>query len=133
MKKIGVLCVLCLLILSGCSQGNPLPEGMEENVLLQEGWAVVDQMIDGDYQTVADRFREDIEVTGEALEELMTSATADAGDYVQHEDGMVTGQESNGEKYGVAVLLCKYRKDTILFRVAFDPDMELIGMSIEEK
>ena len=133
MKKIGVLGILCLLLLSGCSRGNPLPEGMEEDALLQEGWAVVDQMIDGEYQAVADQFREDVEVSAEALEELLTSVTADAGDYVQHEDGMVTGQESHGEEYGVAVLLCEYRKDTILFRVAFDPDMKLIGMSIEEK
>ena len=133
MKKIGVLGILCLVLLTGCSRGNPLPDGMEEKALLQDGWAVVDLMIDGEYQSVADQFREDVEVTAKALEELLASATADAGDYVQHEDGMVTGQESHGESYGVAVLLCKYSEKTILFRVAFDPDMELIGMSIEEK
>ncbi len=132
MRRI-VPCLLCMfLILTGCS-GNPLPEGMEEGTLLSAGWDVVDQMIRGNYETVAGQFRADVEVTAEDLQDLLESAADGAGDYVQHEDGMVTGQESGGERYGVAVLLCQYREAKVLFRVAFDTDMELIGMEIRQQ
>ena len=131
MRRI-VPCLLCmLLILTGCS-GNPLPEGMEEGTLLSAGWDVVDQMIRGNYETVAGQFRADVEVAAEDLQDLLESAADGAGDYVQHEDGMVTGQESGGEAYGVAVLCAAYSGGDILYRVAFDPDMALIGLSVSE-
>ena len=46
---------------------------------------------------------------------------------------MATGRESDGEDFAVAVVLAKYEKRRVLFEVAFDPDMALIGLRIEKK
>ena len=132
MRRIVPWLACLLLVLAGCG-GNPLPEGREEQTLLAAGWEVADQMIAGDYGAVAERFRADVAVTEEDLRALMETALEGAGDYVQHEDGMVTGQESGGEQYGVAALLCRYREAKVLFRVAFDPNMELIGMEVRQQ
>ena len=51
----------------------------------------------------------------------------------QIESSMATGQSSNGEEYGVAVLYCTFSKDKALFRLAFDPDMALIGLEINRQ
>lgn len=45
---------------------------------------------------------------------------------------MTTGQSSDGEYYGVAVLYCEFSEKDILFRLAFDADMALIGMDIQQ-
>ena len=48
-----VLTVLCLL--SGCKvSGNPLPEGMEEETVLEQGREVVAQLNGGEWQAVYD-------------------------------------------------------------------------------
>ena len=46
---------------------------------------------------------------------------------------MVTGQSSDGEDYGVAVLYCRFAKERVLFRLAFDPDLALIGLEIRKQ
>ena len=64
---------------------------------------------------------------------MMETATEDAGDFVSRTDMMVTGQSSDGEDYGVAVILCEYREEKVLFRIAFDPDMALIGIEATQQ
>ena len=46
---------------------------------------------------------------------------------------MTTGQSSDGEEYGVAVLYCSFSKDEVLFRLAFDPNYALIGLEIRKQ
>ena len=133
MKQWIPVLLLCLL-LSGCARGNPLPEGMDAEEVIAAGTAVVKQAGDGEYAKVLSQFREDVreELTVERLQALIEDATAGCGDYVQVEDAMATGQESDGEEYGVAVLYAEYTEGDVLYRVAFDPDMALIGLSVGE-
>ena len=51
LKLLPVL-LLSALLLSGCGSTEPLPDGMEEDPLLDAGQAVVDLLIDEDYQAV---------------------------------------------------------------------------------
>mgnify|MGYP002802082531 FL=1 len=134
MKKVIAVCMLGLLLLTGCSPA-PLPEGMEEDAVEEAGWAVAKLLIDGDYAAVLEEFRPDVgeNITEENISLMMETATEDAGEFVSRSDMMVTGQSSDGEDYGVAVILCEYREEKVLFRIAFDPDMALIGIEATQQ
>lgn len=122
--------VLALFLLAGC-EGKPLPDGMDEETLLTAGQEVVDQLQAGEYQQVYDRFREDIQeqLTVDNVKNLMESETDGAGDFKKVKDTLATGS-SEGEDHGIAVIYCEYTKENVRFRVAFDPDMNLIGLEI---
>ena len=62
----------------------------------------------------------------------MLQQTDGAGVYKQIESSMVTGQSSDGEDYGVGVYYCQYARKKILFRVAFDTGMQLIGLEVKK-
>ena len=133
MKKLLPLVLLCLL-LTGCGRGNPLPDGMEEESVIAAGIEVVKLAGEGEYEAVWSRFREDVRegLTAEEIQNLVEDAAEGCGDYVQVEDSMATGQESDGESYGVAVIYARYSDGDLLYRVAFDPSMALIGLSVGE-
>ena len=126
--------VLALLLLSGCG-GNPLPAGMDEAALLEAGRDVMLLLVGGAFDEVHALLREDVAegVTAEDLQSLTLRQLDGAGVYKQIESSMATGQSSNGEEYGVAVLYCTFFKDKALFRLAFDPDMALIGLEINRQ
>jgi len=128
------LAVLALLLLAGCG-GKPLPAGMEEAALLEAGRDVVLLLVGGDYEEVHALLRADVAegVTAADLQGLALRQLDGAGVYRQIESSMTTGQSSDGEDYGVAVLYCSFTEDTVLFRLAFDPDMELIGLEIKRQ
>ena len=123
-------CLLALILLAGC-EGKPLPDGMDEETLLSAGQEVVDLLMEGDYQQVYDRFRDDIQsqLTVDNVKNLMETETQDAGDFKKVKDTLATGS-SQGEDHGIAVIYCEYSKKNVRFRVAFDPNMELIGLEI---
>ena len=133
MKKLLPL-LLCLFLFVGC-EGKPLPAGMEESKVLDAGRQVVISLTKGEYEAVAEQFREDIRTTldAEQLRSLVEAAAKDAGIYKELTDSMVTGRSSDGTDYAVAVFWAKYEKENLLFEAAFDPDMALIGLRVEKK
>ena len=52
-----------------------------------------------------------------------------AGEFKKVKDTLTTGS-TEGEDHGIAVIYCEYTKENVRFRVAFDPDMNLIGLEI---
>lgn len=136
MKKIvcsAVGLLLSLVLLTGC-QGKALPEGMSEDALLEAGKDVMLLVVQGDYQSVLETFRSDVQetLTVEDIQTLALRQLDGAGVYKQIEKSMTSGQSSDGEHYGVAVLYCEFSEKDILFRLAFDADMALIGMDIQQ-
>lgn len=131
-RSFAVLALLVLL-LCGC-QGKPLPEGMDEETLLQNGREVALLLVSGDYEAVLERMREDVaaDVTAEDIQALVLKQTDGAGTYKQIDSFMATGQSSDGESYGVAVFYCNYSKKNVMFRLAFDVNYELIGMEVKK-
>lgn len=121
-------------LLSAC-RGSPLPEGMEEAALLDAGREVMAWLVAGEYQTVHDALRPDVAetVSAEDLRALTLRQLDGAGVYKQVDSAMATGQSSDGEAYGVAVLYCDFTKRDVLFRLAFDPGMRLIGLEIQRQ
>ena len=125
--------VLCVLTLAGC-KGKPLPDGMEEDAVLAAGEEIVQQLTDGDYSAVLAQFRSDIRegLTAEQLQTQVETATQKAGQYRKLDDTLVTGSQEP-EPHGIAVIYCKYPTDSVMFRVAFDPEMELIGLEVSKR
>ena len=125
-----LLALLCLL-LSGCSP-QPLPAGMEEETVLADGQAVVNLLVDGDYDAVYALLRPDVAETTDAgaIGALMESVTEDAGMYLGRQDAMVTGRTVDGAAYGEAVIVGGYEDMEVVFRLSFDTEGTLVGLDI---
>ena len=48
------------------------------------------------------------------------------------EDGIRLRAEQ-GEKIGVAAFFCRFEEDTVLFRISFDQQMQLVGLSLQRQ
>ncbi len=134
-KKFALLlaAVSALLLLSGCRvSGNPLPEGMEEDTVLEQGREIVALLNGGSWQEVYDRLRSDAQETSspETIQSYMEERLEKAKAYVKETEAMTTGQKlkDTGEEYGTAVIYCKHEKKSIMYRVAYSVDMELMGI-----
>ena len=69
----------------------------------------------------------------EDIRKVVLNNVDGAGVYKQIEDSMTTAQDAEGERLGVAVLYCDYSEDEVLFRVAFDREMNLVGLSVTKQ
>ena len=137
-KRLWLLLVVlsALFLLAGCKvSGNPLPEGMEEETVLERGREVVALLNSGDYQEVYDLLREDARETSspEAIQSYMEERLDKAGAYKSEDETMTTGQKikDTGEEYGTAVLYCKHEKKSMIYRIAYSADMELMGIEVK--
>lgn len=138
MRKRALLLTLALgllLALSGCKvSGNPLPQGMEEETVLSEARAVAALLNSEGWQEIYDLLREDARETSgpEAIRDYMQERLDKAGAYVREDEAMATGQKlkDTGEEYATAVLYCKHEKKSVMYRIAYSTDMELMGIQV---
>ena len=123
---IASLAMLLLLVLSGC-KGNKLPDGMDEDKVSSAGLAVMSQLTKGEYEEVYDALREDVreQTSADAIEEMMDTATEGRGSFKKVTDA--------DEPHAIAVIGAKYDKKSVVFRIAFDPEMNLIGLDVRGK
>ena len=89
----GALVLVLVTLLAGCS-GTPLPEGMEEETVLDAGREIVALLNAGDYQAVYDRMRADGQEasTVDDIREAVENLLDEVGPYVKENDTMATGQ-----------------------------------------
>ena len=131
---LAALGLLLTFVLSGC--GSALPEGMDEDTVVSAGLKIMDKLVDGDYDAVCDALREDVreQTSAAAIEKMMTDATDGLGAYQKMTDSMATGvTKKDMEPHGIAVLRTKFGSKVVMFRIAFDTDMELIGLDVRRK
>ena len=136
-KKFALLlaALAALFLLSGCKvSGNPLPEGMEEETVLEQGREVVAMLNGGEWQEVYSLLRADAQETSgpESIQSYMEERLDKAGAYKLETEAMATGQKikETGEEYGTAVFYCKHEKKNLMYRVAYSTDMELMGIQV---
>ena len=123
-------------LLVGCKvSGNPLPTGMEEETVLEQGREGVSLLNGGNWQEVYDRLRSDARETSSpgAIQSYMEERLDKAGAYVSETEAMATGQtlKDTGEEYGTAVFYCKHEKKSVIYRIAYSTDMELMGVQVK--
>ena len=136
-KKVRLLLSLALLLalaLSGC-RGNKLPDGMDEDKVVSSGISVMRQLADGKYEEVYDSLREDVreQTSADAIQTMMETATEGRGSFKKVKDSMVTGVTDADEPHAIAVIGAKYDKKSVVFRIAFDTEMNLIGLDVRGK
>ena len=129
---IASLAMLLLLVLSGC-KGNKLPDGMDEDKVSSAGLAVMSQLTKGEYEEVYDALREDVreQTSADDIKKMMDAATEGRGSFKKVKDSMVTGVTD--EPHAIAVIGAKYDKKSMVFRIAFDTEMNLIGLDVRGK
>ena len=89
-----------LVLLAGCKvSGNPLPEGMEEETVLEQGREVVAMLNGGEWQEVYSLLRADARETSspEAIQSYMEERLDKAGAYKLETEAMATGQKKHEE------------------------------------
>lgn len=131
---IASLAMLLLLVLSGC-KGNKLPDGMDEDKVSSAGLAVMSQLTKGEYEEVYDALREDVreQTSADDIKKMMDAATEGRGSFKKVKDSMVTGVTDVDEPHAIAVIGAKYDKKSVVFRIAFDTEMNLIGLDVRGK
>lgn len=72
------------VMLAGCSsqeEAEPLPQGMDTETVLTAGEAVLDQLLEGDYEAVYESFREDIraDLTAQSVQDLVEPGVPGGG------------------------------------------------------
>lgn len=129
---------LALSMLSGCTKAKPLPEGFDQDTVADAAQAIVAQLMEGEYQAVADAFRDDMQetysVTAQTVEDLMATV-AEAGAYVATEETLVLGGESDNfdEPYAAVAIYCEHEEDDVIYELSLDINLELIGLSAKQK
>lgn len=141
-RKIAGLLALTMLaslfLLSGCGRSGSLPEGMEEDAVKAAGQEVLDHLIAGEYQAVADAFRADLReefgVTADSVKAAMDT-TEEAGAYVKSSESTVAkGDPKNfDEPYAVAIFYCEHEEKDVIYEFSFDTDLTLVGLRIKPK
>lgn len=136
-KALLLLCVLGCLALTACAvKGNALPDGMDEESVLSAGQEVASMLIDGDFDGVYALLREDVaaQTSADAISVLLGEARDGLGEPKYISDTLVTGvTDKSSEPHAIAVIYWKFDRKNVMFRVAFDTDMQLIGLEIKKK
>lgn len=141
-RGLSVVClgVMLSVLLAGCV-GNkpvPLPEEMDEKTVVAAGEEVLELLLEEKYEEVAAMFREDIrtqpgkEITADIIKQLVEEKIIpeESGFFDKIIDSYAEGVEGASEPHGVAVVHTQYTRDKVGFGIAFDLEMNLIGLSI---
>ena len=136
MKKILnlTLSIFVVVLLAACS-GESLPEGVDEEALFHAGKDAMLLLVDGEYEAVHELLRVDQRelFTADDIAAAVEAQLDGVGAYKQIEDYMTTGQTTDGERYGIVVLYCEFSEEDVLFRLAFDAQLNLVGFSLDRQ
>lgn len=138
MKKILRLSPLLLILLLVSCSARPLPDGMDEETAGQAGRDMVALLTAGDYQGVADAFREDLaqqySVTPEAIGAIMDTVSP-TGTYVKTERTLAVGGGNKDftEPYASVIVYCEHTDGNVIYEFSFDTQLNLIGLQVKKK
>ena len=66
----------------------------------------------------------------DAIQTMMETAAEGRGSFKKVGDSMATGVTDADEPHAIAVIRAKYEKKSVIFRIAFDTEMDLIGLDV---
>ena len=138
MKKkmsLALAAALAVSMLSGCTKAIPLPEEMDQDKVASAAQAIVEQLLEEDYQAVVDAFRPDLKeqygVTVQMIEDLMATVE-DAGAFVGMGETLVLGGKNKefDEPYAA---YCEHEEDDVMYEMSLDVDLELLGLAAKKR
>lgn len=136
--RVVVLCfslLFCAALLAGCG-GSALPDGMNAADVETAAKTVLDAANARDYETLVDLYTDGESIghtppTAEGWAASLDLIFDALGDFEGYGDvSFATVEDDDFGTYAVAVVEAKYQNQTVLWRVSFKPDMEVIGLRL---
>ena len=137
---IGCLGMLLAFVLTGCAGTEPLPKQLDEQAVIDAGQVVYDLVMEERYEEVAAMLREDIrnapgkEIEAGHVKELVDQFLVpdEIGEFEEMTEIYTMGS-SDSEPHGIVVFEAKYSQKTVALCVAFDLEMNMIGLSFNRQ
>lgn len=126
-----LLAAALVLFAAGCTPVPPLPEGFDEDTLMQAAKDTIAllnaQDIDGLRAVSSDTLNTGL--TDETLSAVYTALSA-GGAFVEYGEAATFGADdkTTGVQYAVVVMQAKYESKTFTYTLSFDTDMKLVGL-----
>ncbi len=133
-KGTAAAAMLALLFALGCG-ANSLPEGFSEDAVTARAEEIVQYASAGDYESVVSCLREDLAgaLTADQLEEAWSGTYERVGavESVKSVSLSGTADDSTGEEYAVAQVICRHEKGSVLYTLSFDAELNLVGLYLK--
>lgn len=135
MKRIGMLIIAMIMVLTLSACAAALPEGMDKDAAIERAKQTVSVIQEQDYTAIVEELRDDLEsqITPEALEEAWGQALNDAGAFKEYKSTAAVGQKgkSSDEVYAAVVLAATHDNGTLTYTIVIDQDMQVVGMYLK--
>ena len=125
------------MLLTGC-EAKPIPDSMDETQVTDAAQVIVEQLLNEEYQAVADAFRADLKteynVTAQTIEEMMERIEK-AGEFVATDEILVRGGRNKDfkEPYAAVTIYCEHEKDDVVYDMSLDENLALLGLAVDKK
>ncbi|HOR12378.1 MAG TPA: DUF3887 domain-containing protein [Clostridia bacterium] len=128
------VCIMLMLATNGCTRR--VSEAFNEKDVISRAESTVLLINAGEFDKLSDTaVREELRdvLSSEALMLGAETMLAEAGSFVEFGQSAVVGEmdKNSGEEYAVVVLQAKYEKKALVYTIAFDTDLWIVGLYIK--
>ena len=136
-KKLPLLALTAIIVLSLIGCGQKLPAGFSERLVTSQAQNVVNLANLKNYEKVVSELREDLQnqVTADALRDSWEPVLSESGGFVDFKKISLdnTTDSATGEKYAVVVLTCAYENANRTFTLSLDRNYDVAGLYLEKE
>jgi len=137
MKQIRMLFILlvCTIALSACTSAAKLADIYDEKVVTERAKEIVEMINAQDFDNVNAEIRTDLQdrLTSNQLKDAIGAKLIEAGAFIEFPSITTLGQKSktSGEDYATVVLVGKYEKNTLVFTITMDSNLDIVGLYVK--
>lgn len=128
------LLLLILIILTACSP-KPLPDKFDEGKVKSSAENIITLFSNEEYEKITNDFiREDLKaaLTADVLSGAKSKIMPNAGNLVEFSNSSIVAQKDKaGNDFVAAVVVAKYKDQTVTYTLSFDENMKLIGFYLK--
>jgi len=136
MKLIRILFILLVfsITLSACASVK-LADIYDENIVTERAKEVVEMINAQDFDNVNAEIRADLQdrLTSNQLKDAIGAKLVESGAFIEFPSITTLGQKSktSGEDYATVVLVGKYEKNTLVFTITMDSNLDIVGLYVK--
>jgi hypothetical protein len=131
MKRIILLIVGVYIVgmFSACNS-TKLADFFDKDTVEVSAKHVIEYMNSGDFDSVNAMVREDSKeiLTSDVLSDAVDKTYGKAGTFLEYKDINIVGKKDKNMDYAIALVKAKYEKQSVLFTISFDSNMDVIGI-----